>query len=217
MGNAEVRQYYVVIQCLLCKTVCPPPVSWDWHPLRPYLFIFYNVWKHYEYLLYEIERAAQIRCSFFNIIHVRPCVIQQVLSISITPHDWSSKACVQTLVILHKFVFGKSYYHTLNSALWKLVPLKTLWYGKKRQEECFQNTFKLRGRCWEFYLGCQSIGNLILTLSGSVSHFWVATNSNLPKIETPKTWCCIQMSICLLSFCIVTVCWHPMLMGAKEY
>lgn len=77
------------------------PVSWDWHPLRPYLFIFSNVWKHY-----AKERVAQIRCSSCcSIISVGLCLVQQVLHISIIPHVWSGKACLQTPVMMHKCGF----------------------------------------------------------------------------------------------------------------
>lgn len=151
-------------ETLLCSHNVPP-VSWDWHPLRPYLFIFSNVWKHY-----AKERVAQIRCSSCcSIISVGLCLVQQVLHISIIPHVWSGKACLQTPEMMHKCGFLKKSMK-LGWQVWDIVSLQALCRGKKRQERFSQYAFKLRDRCLEFYLDFQSIGNYILTRSGLVSH-----------------------------------------------
>lgn len=118
VGAAGAGGYYLAMWRVFFKTVC------DLNPFRltpaetisRYLvWCMKTSWVRWPGLFYETESAAKIRRSYSNVINVKLCLVQQVLSISITPHDPEGKACVQTLLIPHKFVFQQTYHQTLTS------------------------------------------------------------------------------------------------------
>lgn len=98
--------------------LCVPLVSPDGHPPRQPLFILCNVWKHYESPAQSPlwkRKEAKTRCPHCNIINVKPCLLQQVLSISITS--------VLTRLISRKFAFRRTCLHSRDAALLYPAPL----------------------------------------------------------------------------------------------
>lgn len=102
--------------------------------------------------------AAKIRCSHCNVINMKLCLLQMVLFISITPHDWNSNAGVKTLLISHIYLCSGKPFIRLQihfcDILAHLRPseIKTQW-------DCwFTNTIQLTDCCWGFYWDLLSNG-----------------------------------------------------------
>lgn len=85
MGDDEPRHYCVVMQLLFFKIVCAP-IFFRLTPAET-IFLYLmdeNIMSLPANLLYEIERVAKIRLVSTLI---SCCVIQQVLSVSVTSHE----------------------------------------------------------------------------------------------------------------------------------
>lgn len=85
MGDDEPRHYYVVMQLLFFKIVCAP-LFFRLTPAETISLYLMdgNIMSVPANLLYEIERVAKIRLVSAVI---SCCVIQQVLSVSVTSYE----------------------------------------------------------------------------------------------------------------------------------